>query len=67
MFDVFDSGFKGRDKEVIFAAAAMSSLVCSIVVAMPRRSVKGASRRVASRSAIVVCAGGNGAYEVVFK
>ena len=49
----FDSGSGGRDAETISAAAAMGSLVCSMVVAMPRRSVRGARRRVASRRAIV--------------
>ena len=52
--DVFDSGSGGRDADVISAAAARGSLVCSMVVAMPRRSVRGARRRVASRSAIVL-------------
>ena len=51
-----DSGSGGREAEVISATAAIGSLVCSIVVAIPRRSVRGARRRVAKRSAIVcVC------------
>ena len=62
--DVFDGGSGGRDAEVISAAALSGSLVCSIVVAIPRRKARGASRRVASRSAMVgVLSCGNGLWK----
>lgn len=51
-----------RDGEATSAAVLMGSpLVCSIVVAIPRRKAMGARRRVASRRAMVdVLLSGNG-------
>jgi hypothetical protein len=58
MLLVFDGGSGGREAEVISETVLRGSpLVCSMVVAMPRRSVRGARRRVARRSAIVSVAG----------
>ena len=51
--EVLDGGSGGRDAEVASATVEMGSpFVCSMVVAMPRRRVRGARRRVASRSAM---------------
>lgn len=63
MVEVLDSETGERLGVVMGDAAGMESLPLSMVVAMPRRRVRGARRRVASRRAIVRevwCGGGNG-------
>ena len=53
--EVLEGGTGGRDAEVASATVEMGSpLLCSMVVAMPRRINWGAKRRVARRSAIVM-------------
>ena len=62
MLLVLLAGSGARDAEATSAAVLMGSpLVCSIVVAIPRRKAMGARRRVARRRAMVgVLWSGNG-------
>ena len=52
----FDAGSGGREAEVSSLTVLRGSpLVCSIVVAIPRRKARGARRRVARRRAMMLC------------